>query len=815
VPSDQIGCTEDFCAGGVAFHVPSDALCSDGAYCTGVEECSPQAVGADAQGCKVTNVPVAPASDSVCRSYVCDEASDSFQQVSLDVGTSCNDYIPCTTNDACTASGVCLGTVTASCELAGSECGTTTPFGGTIDYSRADVAGSIKLNGGLPGKSKSSNDVGFYAVSKTTGIEQLFATLQYDTSGNLVAGTDSYTSSLLPGVYDIVYQRAYNSTDGYVFQTTSGDVFPNGNRRLFEDVVLGPGAQTLNLDVDVAQLSGSIEMNGDVPPKSKSSNDVGFYARSLDTGKAHLFATLQYDTSGNLVAGTNAYSTILPVGTYDIEYQRGYNPSSDYVFQSSVGEAFPYGYQTLQKNVTLVKGALTLDLDVSVGTVTGAIELNGGTPPTSKSSNDVTFYARSHDTGKLHSFATLQYDSAGLLVAGTDSYSTVLPVGTYDIEYQRGYNATNDYVFQNPANEPFSYGYQTLQKNVVIGLGSQVLDLDVSVGSVSGAIEMNGDVPPTSKSSNDVGFYARSHDTGKLHWFATLQYDSAGLLVAGTDSYSTVLPVGTYDVLYQRGYNSSEDYVFQNPANEPFSYGYQTLQKNVVIGLGSQVLDLNVGVGSVSGVIELNDALPPKSKSSNDVGFYARSHDTGKLHWFATLQYDTSGNLVAGTDSYSTVLPIGTYDVLYQRAYNSSGGYVYENPVGEPFSYGYQMLMENVSIGLGAQTLDLNVNVSQIAGTVTFNGGTPPSKSKSSNDPIIYALSRETGVLHWLTNVEYDTSGNLVAGSSAYSTVLPSGTYDLVYQRSFNTSGNYVFATTPSDVVPNGYNHIASCISVP
>jgi hypothetical protein len=66
-----------------------------------------------------------------------------------------------------------------------------------------------------------------------------------------------------------------------------------------------------------------------------------------------------------------------------------------------------------------------------------------------------------------------------------------------------------------------------------------------------------------------------------------------------------------------------------------------------------------------------------------------------------------------------------------------------------------------------------------------------------------------------LTNVEYDTSGNLVAGSSAYSTVLPSGTYDLVYQRSFNTSGNYVFATTPSDVVPNGYNHIASCISVP
>jgi hypothetical protein len=302
-------------------------------------------------------------------------------------------------------------------------------------------------------------------------------------------------------------------------------------------------------------------------------------------------------------------------------------------------------------------------------------------------------------------------------------------------------------------------------------------------------------------------FYAKSKTTGKEHILGSLLY------IGGTPSavaYATVLPVGTYDILYQRGYNSSAGYVFQNAADETFSNGYQVIQKNVVIVPGTQPLQLNVSQGQISGAMTLNGAFPPQSPSSADPMFFAVSHDSGKLHLVATLNYDGSGN-VTGGNGYSTVLPVGTYDIVYQRGWSSASGYVSENVVGDPFPNGYQTIQKNVVITTGSQTLALNVNASLFTGNVTFDGGQVP-KSTSSLDPIFVALSRDTKKEHYFSRLDYDASGNPVAGTT-YSTRLPAGTYDLLYERGWN--GVWVNQTTAGDAVPNGHNHLAACVSVP
>ncbi len=105
--SDGIACTgDDICIdSGACQGTPNDSLCDDGLFCNGLESCSTTI------GCIAGLVPVG--TDSAPGDCLvpgpCEEATDSFAMVPAEVGLACDDSVDCTVNDACTATGTCVG----------------------------------------------------------------------------------------------------------------------------------------------------------------------------------------------------------------------------------------------------------------------------------------------------------------------------------------------------------------------------------------------------------------------------------------------------------------------------------------------------------------------------------------------------------------------------------------------------------------------------------------------------------------------------------------------------------------------------------
>ncbi|MCA9612774.1 MAG: hypothetical protein KC586_08480, partial [Myxococcales bacterium] len=216
VPDDGVACTVDSCASGSATHVATDARCDDGRWCSGVERCAPTDAGADADGCVVGDVPVAPVSSTPCASYGgCDEASRSFPLVTRPAGSVCDDGIGCTTGDVCqSAGGACAGTVSGICSPVGS-CASTTPAGDFVDVPTAVWQGRITLDGAVPPTTVPINAYGaasVWAVAQDTGVRHLVGVLRYTSSVTgggyrRDANDDVIDLRLVPGVYDLLFDR--------------------------------------------------------------------------------------------------------------------------------------------------------------------------------------------------------------------------------------------------------------------------------------------------------------------------------------------------------------------------------------------------------------------------------------------------------------------------------------------------------------------------------------------------------------------------------------------------------------------------------
>ncbi len=157
---DGVSCTTDFCddKGGACRHVPDDAACDDGLFCTGTETCD-----ADL-GCR-------PGTDP-CDGAACDEAGDACPECVVDAdcddGRFCNGFETCDEGACRAGSDPCPG---QSCDesngacAAGDACGLRADFesgaggwtGDTGDCSAGDfVAGepdatTWQAGGGNPG----------------------------------------------------------------------------------------------------------------------------------------------------------------------------------------------------------------------------------------------------------------------------------------------------------------------------------------------------------------------------------------------------------------------------------------------------------------------------------------------------------------------------------------------------------------------------------------------------------------------------------------------------------------------------------------
>ena len=84
--------------------------------------------------------------------------------------------------------------------------------------------------------------------------------------------------------------------------------------------------------------------------------------------------------------------------------------------------------------------------------------------------------------------------------------------------------------------------------------------------------------------------WARAVDTGRLHRLALIDWARGSYpnytRSANSDRYQTLLVPGVYDILYQRAYQSSADYVSERertPSADPVVNGYRVLQSSVVI----------------------------------------------------------------------------------------------------------------------------------------------------------------------------------------------------------------------------------------
>ena len=86
--------------------------CNDGLWCNGEETCSPDSLGAGADGCLAGVAPKGsdPTPGDCTVLGACDEGTKSFPLVKLTTGAACDDGIACTTGDVCAADGSCEGT---------------------------------------------------------------------------------------------------------------------------------------------------------------------------------------------------------------------------------------------------------------------------------------------------------------------------------------------------------------------------------------------------------------------------------------------------------------------------------------------------------------------------------------------------------------------------------------------------------------------------------------------------------------------------------------------------------------------------------
>jgi hypothetical protein len=462
VPDDGVDCTIDTCSGGIASHTLNDAACDDGQFCTGVDTCT-------ATGCIVSSVPVRPPAESPCRHYgACDEATDSFPLIVEPVGAACNDGIACTDGETCTAEGACLGALIPDCPLGAGECTATTAWPGDIEFSMAIVSGAITMNGAAPpATSESSSDIELYAIDKTTGTRQYIGGLIYSGSyPYTLIEPATYTTKLVPGIYDILYRRSYSGSGDFVYVTYDDDTVANGNHLLMTDVVIAPGAQTLDIDFSMTTLSGAITMNGGAPPAtSESSSDVELYVINKTTGTRQYIGGLVYSGSYPYTLIEPAtYTTKIVPGVYDVLYRRSYSGSGDFVYVTYDDDTLANGNHLLMTDVVIPTGAHTLDLDFSMTTLSGDITMNGGAPPaTSESSSDVELYVIDKTTGTRQYIGGLIYSgSYPYTLVEPASYATKIVPGVYDILYRRSYSGSGDFTYVTYDDDTLANGNHLL-----------------------------------------------------------------------------------------------------------------------------------------------------------------------------------------------------------------------------------------------------------------------------------------------------------------------------------------------------------------
>jgi len=328
-----------------------------------------------------------------------------------------------------------------------------------IDVPKATVTGTITLAGmPLPANSYYSGAT-LYLKSKDTGALHSVAYFNYNGSGYSLTGP-YWTSGLVPGDYELYYRKNWNSTYNTLDNTPSDDPNPNGMRILSPNVTLAPGANTLNVDIPKATVTGVVTLGGMPLPANSYYSGATFYLKSKDTGALHSVAYFNYNGSGYSLTGPHWTSGLVP-GDYELWYRKNWNSTYNTLDNTPTDDPNPNGMRILDPAVTLAPGANMLVIDVPKTSISGTILLAGQPLPSKSYYSGATFYLRAADTGAMHSIAYFNYNGSGYSLTGPHWTSGLLP-GVYDLLYRKNWNSTYNTLDNTPSDDPNPNGMRRL-----------------------------------------------------------------------------------------------------------------------------------------------------------------------------------------------------------------------------------------------------------------------------------------------------------------------------------------------------------------
>lgn len=311
---------------------------------------------------------------------------------------------------------------------------------------------------------------------------------------------------------------------------------------------------TLNVDVPMVTISGSITVNGAPPPASQYDHGDVVLVNPGTGDEVRLASTVDGTFSVNVVRGA-----------YEVYYRN-----------IEGGEAVPAN-RNARLSVVDLRASAQLNIDLQMVTVTGAFFLDGGPPPDS-----------AYERGNLVFRDPSTGDRVDLGSTRDGSYTVSVLPGTYDVHY--GHVQGGERV---PQNRDARLTQVTVERVVGIReaqggpLAPAEIDIDVPTVAVTGNITIAGETPPNSQ-----------YDAGRLVLRSPGGADQVDVGPTTAGSFDLNVVPGTYDLHYQRG--EATDTLPQN--------GDVVVR---TLDVREPVIDLDIPVVTVAGMLTVGGVTPP------------------------------------------------------------------------------------------------------------------------------------------------------------------------------------------------------------
>lgn len=537
-------------------------------------------------------------------------------------------------------------------------------------------------------------------------------------------GPATYQTRLFTGTYSVSF------IGNAIFAQT---VLPPEQVKLLAKGVSVTASGALNYDLSMITVSGAVTVNG-----SQMANDG-----RLDGQERGVVVFVDKETGSSIEApigeqGAATYSVPLFAGTFDINIRCG---------QEFAQDVLPSGQTARLSENTALNQSGSLNFDVGVIEVTGAITVNGGQMP-----NDGRFDGQDRGAVQFTDEVTGSTIMADVGEMGPGTYRTPLLTGRYKISFQSNAEFAQD-VLPPSARTVLNPGIDLLT--------SGSLGFDLPVVNISGQITVNG-----GQMANDGRLDGQERGSLVLTEQATGSSIVTALGETGAATYQTTAFAGTYDVALMAGRIFAQDVL--PPAM------ITQLQSGLSL-TASGALNYDVSVITVTGRVRLNGGEVP-TDTRQDGQDRAEVVFTDLVSG-QSIQVGVGEN---GSATYQTPLFSGRYDVNLQAGTESAQGVL---PGGQ------RALLARGQDLNASGNLDFDVRTHRLYGQITVNGGQMPNDGRLDGQGRgqLNLVSKDTGSAGSFSLGE--------TGAASFDVRIFEGGYDLYLQAG---------AEFAQDVLPHG-----------